>query len=462
MEARRTPSGRWPVRARTGLEGKESALQPNSGMAETRKTRPGDGARSAVARLAAALRGGSWLDAERARTVPRLLLAVLVVVSVGAVGVALPGGVTPWGKLIGTDFASFWTASRLSLAGQAASAYDPAVLHAAETELSGGLDTGFFAFFYPPAYLALCLPLALLPYLASLSLWLASTAALCWLALRRLVGASLPVVAALAFPAVAINAWHGQNAFLTTALLAAGIHGQRSRPVLAGAAFGLLVLKPQLALAVPVLLAVRGCWKGLAAAAATAALVCIAATIVFGPSIWIAYAGVAPLSRAALEEGLVGFGKMQSVFSGARLLGAGIGLAYGVQVAAGLWAAAMLILPGRSAPHHLAGAAAICATVLMTPFLLDYDLMVLAIPLLVLAREGVATGFRPWERTLLAIAYVWPLVTRSIATGLSMPLTPLVAMGLLLALTRRARGSRNGGAEPAAALGDPERHGSVA
>ncbi|HUO12552.1 MAG TPA: hypothetical protein VMU37_07325, partial [Caulobacteraceae bacterium] len=125
-----------------------------------------------------ALRRADWLTGQRARAYGWLLLAVSLAVTVGWVA-ASRGGLDPMGKPLGTDFTSFWTASKLALSGAPASAWDIPVHHAQQTALFGR-DTGYAAFFYPPTYLLICLPLAALPYLASLGAWLCATGALYW------------------------------------------------------------------------------------------------------------------------------------------------------------------------------------------------------------------------------------------------------------------------------------------
>ena len=59
---------------------------------------------------------------------------------------------------------------------------------------------------------------------------------------------------ALAFPAVLINIGHGQNGFLTAALLGGALVVLDRRPLVAGILIGLLVYKPQFGLMIPLAL----------------------------------------------------------------------------------------------------------------------------------------------------------------------------------------------------------------
>ena len=63
---------------------------------------------------------------------------------------------------------------------------------------------------------------------------------------------------ALAYPAVLINIGHGQNGFLTAALLGGALVILDRRPIVAGILFGLLVYKPQFGLMIPLALIAGG------------------------------------------------------------------------------------------------------------------------------------------------------------------------------------------------------------
>ena len=58
------------------------------------------------------------------------------------------------------------------------------------------------------------------------------------------------------------------------------------------------------------------------------------------------------------------------------------------------------------APYTLKAAALAAGTLLTTPYLFMYDMMVLAIPIAFLVRIGLKTGFRAYELPALARALV--------------------------------------------------------
>jgi hypothetical protein len=405
------------------------------------------------------LRDARWMTRARVTIYTRLLLAVTIIGVVAWIGFAR-GGLDREGKPLGTDFLSFWAASRLALAGHPALAYNVAAHAAAQRAAFGGAPLGYAAFFYPPLYLLVCLPLGLAPYFVALAAWLATTAGACWLAIRRLLdvqGRGL-AVAMLAFPGVFSTVGHGQNAFLTTALFGLGVLSLDRRPILAGLAFGLLAFKPHLGLLLPLALIASGRWKTVAGAVITVLAFSAVTVGAFGLDVWRAFLGASALARATLERGLVGYDKMQSVFAAVRLLGGGLGIAYGLQglaAAAAGWGVVIVARRAVGVDRGLAlGATVATASLLASPFLLDYDLTLLAIPIAWMVREGRRTGFRPWEKSALFLAFVLPLVARVVAQRLGVPLGPPVVSALLVVVIRRALGV---GGEAVA----PERHGTV-
>jgi alpha-1,2-mannosyltransferase len=377
-----------------------------------------------LAQLYRAFAEAPALTGRRVRVYLWLLFGLNAAVALIWLGLALMhGGLAQTGKAIGSDFTSFWAASKLALSGHAALAYQTEPHWAAQKAIFGGREVGYSAFFYPPTYLLICLPLALLPYMVSLFAWLFATALMAWRAVKAWSGENL-LLASAAFPAVWVTEGHGQNAFLTTALMGA--------------------FKPHLGLLIPVLLLLNGRWRTIASAGATTILFALLATIAFGPDIWRAYLAAGPLAKRSLEEGLVGFEKMQSLFAAVRLWGGSIALGYVVQALGAMAAVALLVWARWSGASLRAQAALMAAgTLLATPFLLDYDLMLTALPLVFLYREGRATGFRPWEKTAMLAAFIAPEVVRSLAREAHLPLTPLIVATLLALIAQRIRESES-------------------
>ena len=401
-----------------------------------------------IGRAATALTDCAWLDAGRARAYVRILFGVTLAGAVGWIALS-PGGLDREGKPIGTDFIGFYAASRLALDGRPELAYDLGSHWAAQKALFGP-KVGYTAFFYPPPALLISLPLALAPYFWSLAAWLAATGYAFYRVLRCYLP-SLDPIAFLAFPAVFVNAAHGQNGFLSAALIGGGLLALDTRPVLAGVLFGAMAFKPHLALVIPFALVLGRRWTTLIVAAATAAAFSAASLAAFGATTWDGFFADGRFARSALENNLVGDEKMQSVFAAVRLQHGPLALAWGAQIATALSAVATLSWLERRAFRARAEAAAIvCAGLLASPFLLDYDLTLIAIPLVWLFGEGLRTGFLPYEKALLALAFALPLVSRALAGAVGLPLAPLTIAALLALTMRRALTAAPGGAGGAA------------
>jgi hypothetical protein len=140
-----------------------------------------------------------------------------------------------------------------------------------------------------------------------------------------------------------------------------------------------------------------------------------------------------------LEQGDTGWHKIQSVFAWTRMWGGPLPLAYGLQAMMTIALAAALVWLWRSAAPFALKAAALClAAILSTPYSLDYDLMLLAPAIAFLAVDGAERGFDPWEKTLLAIAWLAPLIARSIAQATLIPVGVPIMLALFVLLLRRA------------------------
>ena len=383
------------------------------------------------------LRDASWLNRSRIRLYGAVLFLFLAV-SMASVASLQHDLIGAGGIPFGSDFTSFRAAAGLAAAGRPEAVYEAGPLHAAERGLFGGREVRYFYFFYPPVFLLFCLPLALLPYGPALFAWLALTG----LGFLRVLRGFLPkfdeTLFVLAMPMLFINTAFGQNGFLSAFLMGGGALCLPGRPVMAGIFWGMLVYKPHLSVLVPVLLVAGGAWRALAAAAATALALLALSWVAFGAPAWHGFFASSGMAREVLEANLVGGFKMQSVFAGARILGSSLVPAYVAQGAAALIAIAVLIRIARLplAPVH--GAVLAGCALLTTPFLLTYDLAVLYIPMAWLAGEGLRTGFRPWEKVTLLLAYMTPLLAEGTTWAeVAIPWAPVATALLLAAILRR-------------------------
>jgi hypothetical protein len=349
-----------------------------------------------------------------------------------------PAFVNGGGANIGRDFVALWSAASLALGGAPASGYDQSLIHAAE-QTAIGAPVGLITWYYPPSFLLLVLPLALLPYLAAAALWTAGTFAVFTGVLQRIAPHPLTWLAALIFPATAQCLISGQNGAFSAALIAGGLLSLERRPVLSGLCWGLLAYKPQMAVAAFAALAFGRFWRVLAISAGVAVALAVASLAILGPEPWLAFLRGLGEARAMLESGRVPWDRMATVFASARLAGLGVAVAYALQIAVALAALIMLAqVWWRRAPLTLAGSILVLSIPLTTPYAYDYDLVMLLLPLAWLLQEARATGFRHGEAALLVAAWAVPVAGKFIAEATHLQPTWVVLLLLLLATWRRA------------------------
>ena len=386
-----------------------------------------------------AVRTGQWLTPARARGYSLILLAICAVAIVGWIA-ASEGLVDRNGKPIGTDFSNVYAAGTLTWHGKPADAYDPALQHAAEQAIFDGREVPFFGWHYPPFFFAVAFLVASLPYAWGLALWLLASFACYLAAIRAILPRPETLLIATAFPAVFVNVGHGQNGFLTAALLGGALHWLDRRPWIAGILIGLLAYKPQFGVLIPLALLAGQRWSCIAAAIVTIAGLIAVSLLMLGGGVWHAFAGSMDFTQTiVLEQGGTGWEKIQSAFSAARNWGADVRTAYAIQSALALTLAASLAWLWQSnVAFELKAAALVIASLLATPYVLDYDLVVLAVAIACLVRHGLRYGFRDYEISLLAAAWFVPLVSRGVAGVCGIPLGLIAMLALYAIVLRRA------------------------
>jgi alpha-1,2-mannosyltransferase len=403
------------------------------------------------------LRSGDWITRERVRCAAAALLIAFIAALTYLVATA-NGLNDALGRPLGTDFSNVYAAGTLVRDGEPQAPFDPAQQYAREQAIFGPA-TPFYGWHYPPFFLLVAAALATMPYLLALTVWQGATLALYLLALRMIVTdppdqlprqapapAAKPgpdplwLLLALAFPAVFINFGHGHNGFLTAALIGAALMCLDRRPALAGVLIGLLAYKPQFGLLLPVVLVASGRWRVFAAAAATVAVLAALTTAALGTSVWDAFLASTRFTRiVVLENGETGWQKIQSVFSAVRMWGGPVPVAYAVQGAVTLaLAAAMAWLWRAPVDFALKAAGLIIAAVLATPYSLDYDMTALAPAIAFLAVHGMRCGFAPYEKSALAALWIAPLIARSLAQAMLLPVGLFAMAAMLIVILHRA------------------------
>jgi hypothetical protein len=329
------------------------------------------------------------------------------------------------------DFVSFWGAARLAIQGQAALAYDLAALHQVQAAVVDfGQSGARMPFPYMPAFLLVVMPFGFLPFPVAMAVWLILSAALYLIAVRRLFpnAGLLP----LAFPPAVVNLAIGQNGFLTAAVFAGSMAAMQRRPFLAGLIAGLLILKPQLGLLLPVAFIAARQWRAIAGAAMSSVATALSGFVIFGPDTTAAWMRQLPLYGWIAREGAVGWSQLSSVYSAARQAGAATDLAVGLHVIVAAAAAIAVWRVWRSDSDPSAKAAVLaCGTALASPYLFLYDQLILVIPLLWLAQQRC-------HPAILAALWVLPIaiIAQHVLGPGAINANPVLPIALLALVTK--------------------------
>ncbi|HLY44749.1 MAG TPA: glycosyltransferase family 87 protein [Stellaceae bacterium] len=348
----------------------------------------------------------------------------------------------------GQDWMVFYTAARAYFDGNLPLVFDGRTLTAALNQrfalwLSQPLI--LHPWVYPPSFLLLFLPFGLLPPAASLAAFLLIGFAAAILAALLHFGRGMPrwiaAFSLLLCPAVPFDVMTGQNAFFTSALLLGGFGLLGRSPVLAGALFGVLTLKPQLWLLVPVALLATRQWRALVSTAASAAALALLSLAVFGPGIWQAWIAMMTGADEAYRAWVTA-GRLNgvSVFACVSALNAPQALASLAQWVAVALAAAFVYetYRHRSMPS-LQLAALLAATMLAAPHASASDAVLLGLAAGLFITAPRMSGLRTSEIVLAAAVWISPLFAppRLLPPGALTPLLILLFLAMVMAAMRR-------------------------
>lgn len=327
------------------------------------------------------------------------------------------------------DFITYYAAAELAEQGRVTDAYNLEKMHAAEKAVWAKSEK--YAWFYPPTFHALIKPLAALDYKPAFTLFMSITFLFYVLAVKVLAHPHAVFLPAAAFPAVLVNMIYGQNAFLTAGLVILVFANLYSRPVLSGILIGMLAIKPQMAVLFPLLLICGRHWHAFIAAAITSILVCMVSTWSIGAEAWPAFFNSLSEARGYLEVGMLRWSQMISIFVNVKQLGGSTELAYGLHMA---WAGILLILAVvtwlRTQDLALRATTFVIATLHFSPYMYDYELIWIALPLILLAIRGIQYGWLRYERELLLMAWLFPFIDLTFSKVLSVNLFFLVSSAL--------------------------------
>ncbi|MEM9761831.1 MAG: glycosyltransferase family 87 protein [Pseudomonadota bacterium] len=384
--------------------------------------------------------GGVWSGAR-----VRLLLGFLAFANIVMTGVILWALHGPGGSGTMMDFGALWAAGRMAAMGNAAAAYDIAAITAVQSEGLGRAYEREMAWLYPPILQLGLTPFGMLPLLVAQALWtgltLAAYLTTCW----RILPDRGTMLAALAPTTVVLLMVNGQTGFIVAAFAGMAMLGfVRAVPAQGGPGLGLLAIKPQVVVLLPLPFLLSGPSLALAVAAATVAVLAALATVAFGMGVWPAF--LEGIGIGGRDLGRSDILSNQATLRAALVaLGASPTLAWAGQGAMAL-AALGLFIAHRALPREALAALALYAGAAATPRVMDYDLTILVIGGLFHARRIISGGSIAGEQAVLAFVLLLPMA--DLLTGL--PLNWLAAPMLIAALIA---GERSRAGQSASATG---------
>lgn len=354
------------------------------------------------------------------------------------------------GHLIGRDFVNTWMGARAALAGHPAAWFDFATYNAALQQLFGPAFPRH-CWSYPPHLLLLTWPLGFLRYLPALAVWCFAGFALYMIVAAAGERRPARLLMLAVSPAAVVNLLDGSNGFFTAALLIAGLSSLDRRPVLSGLWFGLLTMKPQLGLLLPLMLVLDARWRCIASAAATTLAMAGITSAIFGPDIWFDYLHAA----VPMHQGLLAYAggapllMMPTAFMNARLAGLPLDWAWAIQSVVSIAAIAAVIWTYKQRRDRtLSIALFVTASFLVTPYAFNFDMVVFGWVLAQL-RDHEGTGICD-DRLAMT---VWTLPVTTMLLGLAN--VPLSCLALIVFAARLLWRMARGGAGKTTRRPDP-------
>lgn len=280
------------------------------------------------------------------------------------------------------DFDDFHLVARLLWMGQIRSAYHLPALSAFQKSLSG-LE-GFLPWTYPPQFVLLLAPLAFLPLGVAYLLFTGVSFAAYLAVLKRIAGESFVPVLMVTFPALLITIRCGQNGFITGTLIGLACLAFADRRAIAGLPVGLMIIKPHLAVAFALYAIMNRRWGAVLIAGATVLLSTVIVTGILGFGIWPALLGGIREAGIFLAHGFYPLFRMVSLYSVSRSLGAPAAFAMTIQLLTACLALVAVVWASRHLTSRQALGVTAIASVLVSPYVYDYDLPIFAIGLALL------------------------------------------------------------------------------
>jgi hypothetical protein len=333
------------------------------------------------------------------------------------------------------DFGVFYQAAAMADAGHAADAYDDGKMIAAVQQAFPG-STLRLPWNYPPAFQLLLMPLGALPFVAAWIVWSCVLLGLYAPMAHRLVSGTDHFWFLLLAPGVAVNLFFSQNGLLTATLMGAGVLLLKRRPLAGGVLLGLLAYKPQFAILAPFALIAGREWRALAAAIISQAALSLLAWAALGTGPWLDFLHKIVAPAAIFSSSSSDWRSIPSIMIMTRSLGFGAEASAICHwtVAAAAAAGALWIWRTRQ-DGKLRAAALATATLLVTPYLRGYDVVLLVLPVAFLLEQTR----RLVQNAIIFFSWISPAFLMFVPTKIQ--LWPALSIMMMIAIL--AANSRN-------------------
>jgi hypothetical protein len=386
-----------------------------------------------------------WPRSVRHAKKQAVILASLLWIAAAVVGFTGPGNRSIAGPLKGADFVHFYTLGHVAASGQVDTIYDMKALYAAQVALVPESAPDHYPTVYPPQAALLFTPFSGWSYLTALLVWNVLTIALygliVWSAWRRVSGqlsdTRLIIAAAAAFPPFWSLIVYGQ---ITIVILAAFWLGwlalERRQSFLAGAAFGLLALKPQFGIPLAAVVLACGEWRMLTGAVSAVAAQALVIWFAFGSTVFTAFARSLRIT-VTYADWLESKPYMShSLRAVTRLLPNWVGLPLWMALCAVvLWYTVRVWR--TEAPVRVRLGVVMLASLLVNPHVIVYDVTLLALPLIWFGAYMLERG-RHEDAPAFGVIVYWLFAALFMPTAAAIGVQASVPLmvGLLLCIAR--------------------------
>lgn len=342
------------------------------------------------------------------------------------------------------DIGWLWISGRFAALHEAGRVFDYATFAKAQADLFGAGNCEVpWSFPYPPTLLFFSYPLGLVSFVTAYALWTVALTVLFLGAIYAILHRTNALLAAPPVRPAAVTVYLGHTAFLTAGLFGFALTMLERRPLFAGFLLSLLTYKPQFGMLIPIALLASRNWRALVSAmffslalAGAAALAFAGGWSTFFSNLTNRNANLSPDPAFQLQH-ISLYGILQSA-------GVGTPTALGAQGALVLLLAAAVWAVWSKPISYPIRASLLCvASFLASPYVLYYDICVLAIAFAFLVSDGLRRGFLAGERTVILVCWI--------ALNFPAHSAPVISCAvLLLLLCRRISALRQDDAPPGA------------